>query len=60
VGGADDPSVVGEVIGVEVGTGPSAKAIELVGVGLSCDGLLEEAHAVAKPSTTARNKRDEG
>ena len=59
MGGTDDPSVVGGVIGVEVGTGPSVKTIELVGVGLGCDGLPEEAHAVAKPRTTARNKSDE-
>jgi hypothetical protein len=47
------------VIGVELGTGSSVKTVELVGVGLGCDGLPEEVHAVAKPSTIARNKTDE-
>ena len=60
MGETDDPSVAGGVIGVEVGTGSPVKTVELVGVGLGCDGLPEEVHAMAKPSMIARNKRDEG
>ena len=60
MGGTDDPRVGGGVIGVAVGRGSPEKTIELVGVGFGCDGLPEEVHAVAKPSTIARNKRDDG